>query len=34
MPGIETAAPERTDTRRGFSELPNFLPVACSSCFK
>jgi hypothetical protein len=31
IPGIETAAPERTDTRSGFSPSPKCLPVAVSS---
>ena len=31
MPGIEARAPERTETRRGFSRSPNFLPVISSS---
>jgi hypothetical protein len=30
MPGMENLAPDRDDTRRGFSRPPNFLPVACS----
>ena len=30
MPGIEARAPERTDTSRGFSRSPNFLPVIFS----
>jgi len=30
MPGIEIAAPERTDTSRGFFWSPNFLPVSFS----
>ena len=28
--GIEARAPERTETRRGFSLSPNFLPVISS----
>src|SRR5450756_3225406 len=31
MPGIETAAPERTDTSSGFCAEPNFLPSLPSS---
>ena len=31
MPGIDTAAPERTDTSSGLSAPPNILPVAASS---
>ena len=31
QPGIETAAPERTDRRSGFGPLPKDLPVAFSS---
>ena len=31
MPGIETAAPERTETSSGFSAPPKLLPVAASS---
>ena len=27
MPGMEARAPERTETSRGFSRSPNFLPV-------
>ena len=27
MPGMEALAPERTETSRGFSRSPNFLPV-------
>ena len=27
MPGMEARAPERTETSRGFSLSPNFLPV-------
>ncbi len=27
MPGIDKGAPDRTDTSRGLSESPNFLPV-------
>ncbi len=27
MPGIETGAPERTETSSGFVGSPNFLPV-------
>jgi len=30
MPGIDTAAPERTETRSGRRRSPNFLPVAVS----
>ena len=30
MPGIESRAPERTDTSSGFFRSPNFLPVCCS----
>ena len=31
MPGIESRAPDRTDTRSGFLRSPNFLPVCFSS---
>ena len=31
IPGIESFAPERTDTRSGLLLSPNFLPVNCSS---
>ena len=31
MPGMEARAPERTETSRGLSMSPNFLPVICSS---
>ena len=31
MPGMEARAPERTETSRGFSLSPNFLPVIASS---
>ena len=31
MPGIETAAPERTLTSSGFESEPNFLPSSFSS---
>ncbi len=31
MPGMETAAPERTETRRGLSPRPKVLPEARSS---
>jgi hypothetical protein len=31
MPGIETAAPERTLTRSGLVSEPNFLPSSFSS---
>ncbi len=31
MPGMEARAPERTETSRGFSMSPNFLPVISSS---
>ena len=31
MPGMEARAPERTETSRGFSTSPNFLPVISSS---
>ena len=31
MPGIESRAPERTETSSGFFRSPNFLPVCCSS---
>ena len=30
MPGIESRAPERTETSSGFFRSPNFLPVCCS----
>ena len=30
MPGMETAAPERTETSSGFSAPPNWRPVAAS----
>ena len=30
MPGMETGAPERTETRRGLSPAPNFFPVSLS----
>ena len=30
IPGIDALAPERTETRRGFSRSPNFLPVTPS----
>ena len=30
MPGIDARAPERTETSRGFSRSPNFLPVMVS----
>ncbi len=36
IPGIETAAPERTETSSGSSESPNRLPAFASSeamCF-
>jgi hypothetical protein len=29
MPGIETRAPERTETSSGSAGSPNFLPTAC-----
>src|SRR5690606_27544877 len=32
MPGIEMAAPERTDTSNGLAGSPNCLPVVSSSC--
>ena len=31
MPGMETAAPERTETSSGLGPSPNFLPVTFSS---
>ena len=31
MPGMETAAPERTETSSGLSAPPNWRPVAASS---
>jgi len=31
MPGIETAAPERTETSSGFVAEPNWRPISCSS---
>ena len=31
MPGIELLAPDRTDTRSGFSGFPNFLPMIFST---
>ena len=31
MPGIDTAAPERTETRSGFDEEPKILPVSRST---
>ena len=31
IPGIETAAPERTETSSGFSPSPKCFPVAVSS---
>ncbi len=31
IPGIEALAPERTETRRGFSLSPNFFPVISSN---
>ncbi len=31
IPGIETAAPERTETSSGFLSSPNFLPNSSSS---
>ena len=31
IPGIDTAAPERTDTSSGLSPSPRYLPVALSS---
>jgi hypothetical protein len=34
IPGIDTAAPERTDTRSGSSGSPNRLPVVFSSLTK
>ena len=34
MPGMEEAAPERTETSSGFLTSPNFLPVADSSFFR
>mmetsp|Transcript_31795 Transcript_31795/g.75506 ORF Transcript_31795/g.75506 Transcript_31795/m.75506 type:complete len:204 (+) Transcript_31795:2096-2707(+) len=34
MPGIETAAPERTDRRRGLLGSPSFVPISCSTSFK
>ena len=30
MPGMEARAPERTETRKGFSSSPNFLPAIFS----
>ena len=30
-PGIDSAAPERTDTRSGLSDPPNLRPIAFSS---
>jgi hypothetical protein len=30
MPGIESRAPERTETNSGFLRSPNRLPVCCS----
>src|SRR5437899_2222147 len=34
IPGIETAAPERTDTSSGFLGSPNFFLLTRSSCFR
>src|SRR4029453_11835034 len=34
MPGIENAAPERTETSSGFFGSPNFLPTFSSIFFK
>ena len=31
IPGIEIAAPERTETSSGLEGLPKLVPVACSS---
>ena len=31
MPGMDSRAPERTETRRGFFLSPNFLPKVLSS---
>ena len=31
QPGMEALAPERTETRRGFSLSPNFFPVISSN---
>jgi len=31
MPGIEAGAPDRTETRSGFSASPNTFPVVLSS---
>jgi hypothetical protein len=30
MPGIESRAPDRTETSSGFFRSPNVLPVCCS----
>ena len=32
MPGIETRAPERTDTRKGSGPPPNVLPAFAATC--
>ncbi len=34
MPGMDTRAPERTETRSGFLGSPNFAPMACSTRFR
>ena len=34
IPGIESLAPERTETKSGFSLSPNFLPVCFSTSAK
>ncbi len=31
MPGIEMAAPERTERRRGETGSPKFIPMSCST---
>jgi hypothetical protein len=31
MPGIEMAAPDLTETRRGEAGSPNFIPISCST---
>ena len=33
IPGIETLAPDLTETNNGFSKSPNFFPHSFSICF-
>ena len=34
MPGIDSAAPERTETSSGLAGSPNFLPTSVSICLR